>query len=743
MKFIFLLAIVSGKNTEEEQFLWEKNKRQIEKFLTKTRDVRIASLDQKMTVMRKFINWDEKGIQPYIEPPLIRPPWVLPIWNLLRPNQRWTRVKKYEKKLRKNDRLRKEHANRLAKDELEKQIFEEKYSNLYLERGKKVSWNFAVTYSKMRIEGWRAEKAWAEFNEKKNIASPKKPHIVFIMSDDLGYADVGFEGERKLHIATPNMDMLAANGIRLNSSYTQPVCTPSRAQFLTGRYSSRIGLQHMNISPPQPSGIPLDEVLFPELLGNCGYNTQIVGKWHLGMYSQAHLPQNRGFDHFIGLHGGNANYWSHVNCFEPPKNYTDKFRWCGYDMNESKDNGGYKIRHDLNGTHSNEVFVSEFDKRLKFLGPEKPSFTYIALQSVHNPITPQQSFLDMYVNEYSQLENYKRTKMIAQGASLDHAIGQIILKLKKRGFWENTILIFSNDNGGGLYSSNYPLKGHKGGFEEGGIRTHSIVYSPLMDKTSHGTVSNSLFDVTDWFPTILDFAGCDAKGKKPLDGVSQKNFLWNGGQSEAPRTEILQGMDKLRSIPENFVDPKVYEVLKNRTFKTRMHGVIRWNQWKLITGPFATKYKRIKAEDELKRNDNAESDEWHQIEKRNVNAFYTNITKFVILHDIGNDPEEYHEISYKFPEVVDIMLVKLADYFDDAVPARFPAFDMDANPEFNNWHWGPWIKTASERGFGDFANKTAAMHYNTDLYKKLNTVDQSLIEISNRNIFEPFFELGE
>ena len=129
-----------------------------------------------------------------------------------------------------------------------------------------------------------------------------------------------------------------------------------------------------------------------------------------------------------------------------------------------------------------------------------------------------------------------------------------------------------------------------------------------MNITTRGSVSNSLFDVTDWFPTILDFAGCDAKGKKPLDGVSQKEFLWNGGRSEAPRTEILQGLDDLRSISDSFVEFKKYEVLKNRTFKPRMHAALRWNQWKLITGPTATKYTdsqlRQLAEVKLKSNYN-------------------------------------------------------------------------------------------------------------------------------------------
>ena len=114
----------------------------------------------------------------------------------------------------------------------------------------------------------------------------------------------------------------------------------------------------------------------------------------------------------------------------------------------------------------------------------------------------------------------------------------------------------------------------------------------MLNIANHGSVSNSLFDVTDWFPTILDFADCGAKGEKPLDGFSQKDFLWNGQNSESPRDEILQGMDRFNNVSSDQIGRNEYNVLDGRDFTERIHAALRWNQWKLITGPRATEYQK-------------------------------------------------------------------------------------------------------------------------------------------------------
>ena len=172
--------------------------------------------------------------------------------------------------------------------------------------------------------------------------------------------------------------------------------------------------------------------------------------------------------------------------------------------------------------------------------------------------------------------------------AMDTAIYKVVKAYKKFKFWEDTILIFSSDNGGNLKggASNWPLRGAKGSLFEGGVRTIGFVHSPLLPVTRMGQVSHSLFHVSDWFPTLIQLAGCKTSdyGGKPLDGVSQVRQLWMGSNgNDHARDEILHGLDPLNKV-KNTVDPRQFPIIKNRTFSVDVEGALRWKQWKLITG---------------------------------------------------------------------------------------------------------------------------------------------------------------
>ena len=220
------------------------------------------------------------------------------------------------------------------------------------------------------------------------------------------------------------------------------------------------------------------------MLKKCGYDTEMIGKWHMGMYHKSFLPQNRGFDYFLGLYGGSADYYSHDYCFRNPRLNHDLYHMCGYDFREAY-NSSETVRFDLNGTYSTDAFVTALDKRLENRTSKNPLFTYLSFQAVHGPIQTKPQFDHIYENVYKRKPKAQRTKMLSHITGLDDAVGRVVTSFKKHGYWENTVLIFSSDNGGSIQlgSSNWPLKGDKGSLHDGGIKVVGFLSSPLLHST--------------------------------------------------------------------------------------------------------------------------------------------------------------------------------------------------------------------------------------------------------------------
>ena len=361
------------------------------------------------------------------------------------------------------------------------------------------------------------------------LAAERAPNIVYIVADDLGYADVGYHGSE---IRTPSIDELAAGGARLEQFYAQPMCTPTRAALMTGRYPLRYGLQSFVILPEQTYGIPLDEKLLPQLLKTAGYETAIIGKWHLGHASEALLPNARGFDYQYGPLIGEIDYYKHT--------VDGVLDW--YRDGKPLDEKGYST------TLIGEEAVRYIDTR----SPDKPFFLYLAFNAPHTPLQAPEAD----VEKYKDIADPNRRTYAAMVSAMDQQIGDVLAALDKKGLRDNTIVVFQSDNGGvrnALFAgqgtgakgeppaSNAPFRDGKGTLYEGGTRVVALANWPGHIKA--GDVEGPIH-VVDMLPTLARQAGASTEGTKPLDGIDQWQTISTGAPS--PRKEVVYNVEMFR-----------------------------------------------------------------------------------------------------------------------------------------------------------------------------------------------------
>ena len=338
-----------------------------------------------------------------------------------------------------------------------------------------------------------------------------RPNILIILADDLGYADVGFTGGKE--IKTPNLDRLAAAGARLDDFYVQPVCSPTRASLMTGRYPMRYGLQVGVIRPWEMRGLPLEEQLLPQALKTAGYTTAIVGKWHLGAHQRDYLPTARGFDHQYGHYCGAIDYFTHKR--------DGGFDWHRDDQ-VCRDEG-----------YSTHLIAREAVRLLQEQPLHKPFFLYVPFNAVHAP----HQVPDLYTAPYVNLPKPRRT-YAGMVAAMDEATGLILATLDARGLRTNTLIYFSSDNGGpdpGRVTSNGPLRAGKATLYEGGTRVCACV--AWEGRIKAGSVIAEPLHMVDWYPTLLKLAGASVDQKLPVDGKDIWSVLTQGKPS--PHDAIL------------------------------------------------------------------------------------------------------------------------------------------------------------------------------------------------------------
>ncbi|XP_069832909.1 arylsulfatase J [Dendropsophus ebraccatus] len=488
----------------------------------------------------------------------------------------------------------------------------------------------------------------------------RQPHIIFILADDQGYRDIGYHGSE---IRTPTLDKLASAGVKLENYYVQPICSPSRSQFITGRYQIHTGLQHSIIRPSQPNCLPLDNMTLPQKLKGIGYATHMVGKWHLGFYRKECMPTHRGFDSFFGSLLGSGDYYNHYKCDSPGT--------CGYDLYEN-DNAAWE--HDR-GIYSTEMYTQRVQDILASHDPEKPIFLYIAYQAVHSPLQAPGNYLE----NYKSITNVNRRRYAAMLSCLDEAVNNITTALQKYGFYENSLIIYSSDNGGQPMAggNNWPLRGSKGTYWEGGIRAVGFVHSPFLKVKGH--VCKELIHITDWFPTLVTLAGGEIEEDMKLDGYDIWETISEGKRS--PRIDILHNIDPMYIKARNGSWNAGFGI-----WNTAIQSAIRVNQWKLLTGnPGNGDWVPPQSFSNIGLN------RWH-----NERVSLTN-GKSLWLFNITADPYERVDLSERYPDIVKQLLRRLAQFNKSAVPVRYPPKDPRSNPKLNGGVWGPWYKESKKQ----------------------------------------------
>ncbi len=326
-------------------------------------------------------------------------------------------------------------------------------------------------------------------------SDPQRPNVIVILTDDMGYGDLGCYGSRD--IKTPNLDRLAAQGVRLTNFYSSgPVCTPTRAALMTGRWQQRVGLEWAIGPGLKEPGLPTREITLPRMLKNAGYATALFGKWHLG-YKPEFGPNAHGFDEFFGLLSGNVDHYSH-------REINDEADW--YENTTPVEVAGY----------STDLIT---DRATAFVRRERPAgapfFLYVAYNAVHWPFQPPGRPGDV-----RQRENWfagTRQDYAAMTEAVDAGVGKILAALDEQKLTANTLVVFTDDNGGERLSDMGPLFHHKATLWEGGIRVPCILRYP--GNLPAGKVSDQPAITHDLTATILAACRVEPPADRKLDGL--------------------------------------------------------------------------------------------------------------------------------------------------------------------------------------------------------------------------------
>lgn len=357
-----------------------------------------------------------------------------------------------------------------------------------------------------------------------------RPNIVFILADDMGWADPGFNGGDPA--LTPNIDRLAGQGVQFTQFYSHAVCAQTRSALLTGRYAFRNWMDWRSEDFGKPSylamldmqvaenergeptrmimGLDPDERTVAEALNEAGYFTAMIGKWHLGEWLDEHLPMGQGFEHQYGHYGWGIDYTNYTI----PHNAPARFAVYDWHRNQTPVNEqGY----------ATDLMANEAVRLIRRQTSDQPFFMYVAFNAIHGPLESIPRYTDQYDKRSAALK------------CLDDAVGSIVSTIEQAGLADNTLIVFTNDNGGLRPEFNHPYRGTKNTNYEGGIRVPCVMR--FDGKLAPGTRNDALMHVIDVMPTLINLAGADPKQHRPLDGRDMTDAIFAGRPS--PRTELV------------------------------------------------------------------------------------------------------------------------------------------------------------------------------------------------------------
>jgi len=531
------------------------------------------------------------------------------------------------------------------------------------------------------------------------LASP--PHVLFILIDDWGWADVGWHVEPgQAHgVSTPNLDALLKQGVELDRHYSYKICSPSRTAIQSGRNPIHVSVTNTGESlrnPADPvsgfSAMPVNMTGMGEIMARGGYATHFYGKWDAGMATPFHTPLGRGYHKSLAYFHHRNDYWTSftipaqqpnddTTCPGFPKDHGPRDLWEDDHPATDKVSPANCSQASQEGCkYEDQVFAQHVYDAILSHNTSQPLFVFWAPHAIHDPLEVPSEYLDRFSAYGPPHGRSERQHYLAIVAYIDEAIGHAIELLRARNMWNNTFVIVSSDNGGPVYyggsagANNWPLKGGKETNWEGGIRVNAFVSGGFLPPNVRGTKSDGLSAVWDWYATLARLAGVDptdqraaAAGLPPIDS----HDLWPMliGTNKSSREELAVGTDgRFLGTGQSF---KAYvgALLKGR-YKIIVQPVMPQATW---TGPV-----------------------WPNLTNVNIDAdlqICLNMPELGCLYDVFADPYEHTNLAKEKPDLWKSMYARMkaieATTFSPDRGSPDPASCTVVEKLYNGF-WGPW-----------------------------------------------------